>query len=419
MLRSAAMSRLSWQRVALSILLALLPWDQSALGDAARRAGISRAEQDFLRQHWRRPVAPQGEAPARFPPVERSLAPASCGTCHPVQLADWRTSLHSKSMGPGIAGQLVEMLRTDPASARSCFTCHAPLAEQVPLIRGREGFAPNPALDDALRSEGVVCAACHVRRHRRFGPPQRHGAVAGVTPRGRLPHDGAVRSSAFLRSEFCASCHQFAPDGFALNGKLLENTFEEWRASPAARRGQQCQDCHMPDRRHLWRGIHDPAIVKSGVEVTLTTARPRYRAGDELRATLTIANVGVGHAFPTYVTPRVLVRAELVDADGRLVPGSVEERAIGREVPLDLSREIADTRIPAGGRFTLAYARPLDRAGLRLRVGVTVFPDHFYTGFFESLLASGAGAGTAQIREALDASRRSVFTIFDRDVPLT
>jgi len=47
-----------------------------------------------------------------------------------------------------------------------------------------------------------------------------------------------------------------------------------------------------------------------------------------------------------------------------------------------------------------------------------VFPDHFYTGFFESLLDSGAGDGDAQIREALDATRRSAFVIFERDVPL-
>ena len=47
-----------------------------------------------------------------------------------------------------------------------------------------------------------------------------------------------------------------------------------------------------------------------------------------------------------------------------------------------------------------------------------MFPDHFYTGFFESLLDSGAGAGEAQIREALEATRRSAFMIFERDIPL-
>ncbi len=405
--------------LASSALLLLASSDRPALGDGGKPAGISRAEQDFIREHWRRPLAPQGQAPARFSPIERSLAPASCGTCHPVQFRDWQSSFHAKSMGPGIAGQLAEMITSDPAAARSCFTCHAPLAEQTPLIRGDEGLVPNPDLDADLQSQGVVCASCHVRGHQRFGPPRRDGSTVTRAPRERLPHNGLTRTAAFLRSEFCASCHQFAPNGLALNGKLLENTFEEWRASPAARRGQQCQDCHMPDRRHIWRGIHDREMVKSGVQIKLVTSRPRYRPGDELSARLTIANTGVGHDFPTYVTPRVLVRAELVDAAGAPVPGSLEERAIGREVPLDLSREIADTRIPAGGRFTLAYARRLDRPGLRLRVSVTVFPDHFYTGFFESLLESGAGSGEAQIRQALEATRRSAFVIYEREVPLT
>jgi hypothetical protein len=400
-----------------SMALAAPPSAPPALGPVATPISVS--EQAFIQQHWRRPLAPQGEAPGRFTPVERSLAPADCGSCHPVQLADWRSSLHAKSMGPGITGQLVEMIRSDPASARSCFTCHAPLAEQTPVIRSGDALAPNPALDAALQLQGIVCASCHVRRHERFGPPRRDGTTASSKPREHLPHNGVTRTSAFLRSEFCASCHQFTPEGFALNGKLLENTFEEWRASPAARQGRQCQDCHMPDRRHTWRGIHDPEMVKSGVRIDLATERGRHRPGDEVRATVTIENTGVGHAFPTYVTPRVLVRAELLDASGEPVAGSREERAIGREVALDLSREVSDTRIPAGGRFTFTYARRLDGAGLRLSVRVIVYPDHFYTGFFETLLESGAGAGDAQIREALEATRRSAFVIYDRDVPLT
>jgi hypothetical protein len=415
---SAFMGGMLWRLLASTALLLLVSSDRPALGNGGRPARISPAEQDFIRDHWRRPIPPQGMAPARFSPLERSLSPVSCGTCHPDQFRDWQSSVHAKSMGPGISGQLAEMIKSEPAAARSCFTCHAPLAEQAPLIRGNEGLVPNPDLDAHLQFQGVVCASCHVRGHQRFGPPRRDGTMVSRAPRESLPHNGLTRTTAFLRSEFCASCHQFAPNGLALSGKLLENTFEEWRASPAARRGRQCQDCHMPDRRHLWRGIHDPEMVKSGVQIKLVTGRARYRPGEKLTARLTITSTGVGHDFPTYVTPRVLVRAELLDASGEPVPGSLEERAIGRDVPLDLSREIADTRIPAGGRFTLDYARQLDRPGLRLRVSVTVFPDHFYTGFFESLLDSGAGDGEGQIREALDATRRSAFVIFDRDVPL-
>ena len=175
----------------------------------------------------------------------------------------------------------------------------------------------------------------------------------------------------------------------------------------------------MPDRRHRWRGIHDPEMVKSGVGVSLSLDRRAYRPGQRVGATVTVESIRVGHYFPTYVTPQVVVRAQLFGADGTPVPGSLDEGIIGRQVPLDLSREIADTRIPPGGRFVLRYARALDRPGLKLRVTVTVYPDHFYTGFFAALLETGAGAGEPLIREALDATRRSPFEIFARDVPLT
>ncbi len=395
----------------LGVLVASLPWG-SVSGQTDGVSPLSGPEQEFLERHWRQPLPPQGRPPARFSPIERSLSPADCGTCHPVQFADWRTSIHAKTMGPGVAGQLVEMARTDPASARTCPSCHAPLAEQSAELRRAREWVANPAFDPALRQQGVVCASCHVRGHQRFGPPRRDGTVGDLTPRGRLPHNGVTRSPVYLRSEFCASCHQFAPNGLALNGKPLQNTYEEWRQSPAAARGLQCQDCHMPDRRHLWRGIHDPEMVRSAVEISLATERARHAPGDELRATLTVANTGVGHFFPTYVTPRVAVRMELVDSAGASIPGSIEERAIAREVPPDLSREISDTRIAPGGRLEVMYRRRIERAGLVLRATVTVYPDHFYTGFFEALLAQGAGAGTSQIRGALAATRSSSFVIF-------
>jgi hypothetical protein len=401
------------------LVVTLVPAGSPALGDGANLRGPSEAEEQFLERHWRMPIPPQGLPPATFSPAEQSLAPRDCGTCHPVQYEDWRRSIHARSMGPGVAGQLVEMAKRDPAGARACLVCHAPLAEQAPVTRAADGLVPNPAFEPALQREGVVCASCHVRQHERFGPPPRPEALGARVPRAQLPHNGATYATAYLRAEFCAACHQFGPNGPSLNGKPLENTYAEWRTSPAARRGRQCQDCHMPDRRHRWRGIHDPEMVKSGVKVTVRLESARYRPGQRVRATVTVASVNVGHYFPTYVTPQVVVRAVLVGPDGAPVPEALAEGVIGRQVPLDLSREIADTRIPPGGRFVLRYDRPLDRPGLALRVSVTVYPDHFYTGFFAALLETGAGDGEAEIREALDATRRSAFEIFSRDLPLT
>jgi hypothetical protein len=374
---------------------------------------------EFVERHWRRPLEPQGPPPARFSAVEASLQPETCGTCHPQQLADWRTSWHAAAMGPGVAGQLVEMVERDPAGALSCFACHAPLAEQAPLVARPGGHEKNPALDATLMPRGLVCAGCHVRQHERFGPPRRDGSLASTAPRESLPHNGATRTPAFLASEFCRSCHQFEPNGFALNGKLLENTYNEWKASRFAREGVHCQDCHMPDRRHLWLGIHDREMVGSGLTISVKTGSHRYRRGQTARVQLKVTSTRVGHAFPTYVTPQVVLRAELLDSSGRVVAGSVQEKIIGREVALDLSRELYDTRLAPGQAMTLDYRRYVDQRGLTARVSVIVHPDAFYTRFYEALLQQGAGRGEALIREALAASRRSSFTVFQRELPLS
>ncbi|MGH7263256.1 MAG: multiheme c-type cytochrome [Candidatus Rokuibacteriota bacterium] len=404
-------------RSRLVLALVVLGLGSALPGSAQRSPGGSEAEvRAFLTRHWQTPIPAQGTPPARFSTLEASLHPAQCGTCHPSQLAEWRTSYHARAMGPGVAGQLVEMAQQDPEAARQCASCHAPLHEQQERIADdRGGHRANPAFDATLRAAGLVCAACHVRGHQRFGPPRRDGSLVSELPRETLPHNGVTRTPAFVRAEFCQGCHQFPEDGFALNGKLLENTYNEWKASRFARAGTQCQDCHMPDRRHLWRGIHDPDTVRSGLTITFRPDRDRYRPGETVTATLTVTNSGVGHHFPTYVTPRVVARVELRDAQGRTVPGSVDERIIARAVTLDLSREVRDTRLAPGQSFVLRYRRALKTPGARLRAVLTVYPDHFYTGFFESVLAQAAGRGTDQVREALAATRRSAFVVYEKE----
>jgi hypothetical protein len=276
-------------------------------------------------------------------------------------------------------------------------------------------LAPNPAFDPSLAPRGVPCAACHVRGHRRFGPPRRDGSRASTAPRETLPHGGVTRTPAYLASAFCRGCHQFGPEGYALAGKPLEDTYAEWKASRFAREGVQCQDCHMPDRRHLWRGVHDPEMVRDGLAVSLLA--DGAPAPGAVAARLVVESVRVGHRFPTYVTPVVVLRAELIDAAGRPIAGTREERRIAREVTLDLERELSDTRLGPGERAELAYARRLAGPAVAARFSVLVYPDAFYTAFFEALLRQGAGRGEAQIQEALAATRRSPYTLFERVAP--
>ncbi|MBI4390782.1 MAG: hypothetical protein HY575_02775 [candidate division NC10 bacterium] len=400
-----------------------------AAGDGASRAAAPEAASEsvsaFLERHWTVPIPLQGPPPARFSPLEASLAPEACGACHAPQFADWKTSHHSQSMGPGVRGQTVVLVGEEPETARLCYTCHAPLSEQQEVVSGVDGLGfaglvENPHFDRGLQEKGLTCAGCHVRGHERFGPPRRVGSPASPIPRDQLPHNGVTRTPAFRASEFCKGCHQFGPDGYALNGKLLEDTYNEWRAGPYAARGIQCQDCHMPGRRHLWRGIHDPDMVRQGVRIRVGTGKKRYAPGESLTATLTVTNTGVGHLFPTYVTPKVVARISLVDGSGRTEEGSLQEDPIGREVTLDLTRELYDTRIPPGKAHTVTYRRKVSRAGLRLRASVVVYPDSFYTRFFEARLAADAeGPGASLLREALEKTRRSAFPLFEEERPIS
>ena len=51
-----------------------------------------------------------------------------------------------------------------------------------------------------------------------------------------------------------------------------------------------------------------------------------------------------------------------------------------------------------------------------MKFSVVVFPDAFYTAFYETLLRQGAGRGEAEIRAALDEARRSSFTVFESTI---
>lgn len=357
-------------------------------------------------EHWSLPLMAQGKAPAAWSELEASLDPQSCGACHSDKLAEWSGSLHAKAMSPGLVGQL---LTFSPEDTQDCLNCHAPLAEQAAAFEAarKKGKAHLPEAQ-GLAAAGNSCGGCHLRGHQRFGPPQRGtGAVGRVA--GDLPHGGFTGSVEFERSEFCAACHQFAADQ-AINGKPLENTVAEWRASPQAAAGQTCQSCHMPDRKHLWRGIHDPATTAAGLTPKASSDRDKAR--------FAVTSTAVGHAFPTYVTPKVVLHAVLLDGTGKPRQGSEVTYVIQRRVEFDGSdwREVSDTRLLPGQTAVVEIAW---KDAKRARVWLEVQPDDFYHAVTYTQLRRDlpkAGIPARLIAEADSRAQASIYRLFTTEI---
>jgi hypothetical protein len=371
------------------------------------------ATAQFLAQYWAQPLAPQGDPPPGYSPLEASLAPEACGVCHAAQYADWRTSLHSHAIGPGILWQLREFSQDE---ANGCLRCHTPLAEQKALAALQHNWAnipkgPIPSyVSNDLHLRGLVCAACHVRRHQRFGPPPKTQSAARMTG---LPHNGFIAEPAFQDSGFCAVCHQFPAQGRSLAGKLVENTYEEWRASPAAAKGLACQNCHMPGGRHLWRGIHDKEMVTNGIRRELDVKRID---SSHLFVQATITTPGVGHDFPTYVVPKVTITLHLRNSGGTR---EIARHVIGRTVSVDMDRELSDTRIPPGGESVVSTQISVPPGANKIEMRMEVAPAKHYELMYKAMLVRYPKLDLktqSLMRKAIQEAQSAVYMLDDLDV---
>lgn len=322
------------------------------------------ARADFLTMHWERPLLPQGNPPRGFSELEASLSPAACGACHQDQYQDWQQSLHSSTMQESI---LWQMQLLSPQESNKCMDCHAPLAEQKALIAiendwpsAPKGDLPNHVAPD-LAHEGLVCAACHVRQHTRFGPPPSDNALQGKA------HRGYKVAKEFEDSRFCSSCHQFEEDGGRTAGKLREDTYEQWKQTEFAAQGVQCQGCHMPNRQHRWEGIHSSKMLEQGITTSL------IKQGDKLVASL--ANTGAGHHLPTYMVAKIDMQLVLMSEGAEHL---LAETRIGWQVDIQLEKEAFDTRLKAGEKVELTAVMPADVTGGEVQLRLFVLPEEQY-----------------------------------------
>jgi hypothetical protein len=377
---------------------------------------INREAERWQVAYWKKPIPPQGEPPDTHLEPARGIHPDNCGVCHAIQYQDWQGSLHSKAMGPGVTGQFPTMGFGDQAS---CLECHAPMSEQWKRVLDASGkWVANGSYDEELASKGMVCSACHLRRHRRHGPP----LPQGKTPVSHVVHGEPLRTENFRASEFCKGCHQHPTTSMIINGKTVENTYQEWLSSPYAEQGVTCQTCHMPEGRHIWKGIHDPEMTRSGVTVATEVTPEKPAPGNPLQAVLTLTNTGTGHAFPTYTTPAVFLKAAFLDKGGNILPGGhYEERILQRRLDMTVSPwgEEFDTRVLPGESARLEFSRRVPEGAASLYLWVWVEPDHFYTGFYRAYLRNGANfPGAERLSQALKDSLDSHYLLFSRTVPI-
>ncbi|TGK01702.1 cytochrome C554 and C-prime [Leptospira semungkisensis] len=331
---------------------------------------IACKKEDFHQRHWAFPLESQGS-------LKLEPSPATCGTCHPRQYGSWKATLHSRALGPGFLWQLPKLGKH---SSENCFNCHASNPEVKQYWYERLGWekAEASTWKTGIAEEGVQCFSCHFRKGEVYGPPRREGE-SHILQNQNISHGGFHSRKEFEESEFCKSCHQSPETGRKINGKKLMDVYGQWKTSKFAAQKVQCQNCHMPDRKHEWKGISDPEMVRRGINASLDFL-PREEGGEFIAA---LKNEGVGHSFPTYSVPKVYLEMNANYKNGK--SQRLKTATIGWMLDLELQNEIYDTRLSPGETSFLKVS--LSKEELEkiqsIQFIVRVDPKEYYKRMFE------------------------------------
>jgi hypothetical protein len=346
-----------------------------------------------------------------------SLRAESCGTCHREIYEEWKSSIHASAY----RDPFFQAYWKKDRNVWVCLNCHTPLENQQPTLikdipRGRVEKAvqePNPRYDPEYQLEGVTCAACHVR----------DGVILGPFDDSVAPHPTQF-DPYFRTAQVCYRCHNVVsgPVQFYRVGPC--GTYAEYEGKYFMQeRGYICQSCHMPEvdrpvadggpirrgRRHLWRGGHDPDMIKRAVAIQVKADPPTPKPGDRVRFTLTLINAGAGHKIPTGDPDRHFTVEFLVEDGARQVLDRQVD-TMGRWILWQPAIvEVYDNRLfPLAGRdYTYEYRMPAGSERLTVKTRVRY---HILTDGQHEMLREKYG---------LTADDPYVFTIYEREFPLS
>jgi len=323
------------------------------------------------------------------PEVLGNLSAGECAACHQTFYDEWRTTIHSQAW-------FDPYFQTDwqfDNAQHICRLCHTPLDRQQPHkvlgYRDKDKWDPiledNPDFNPELQHEGVTCAACHYR----------DGKIVGVLGNTNAPHPvkklespnqvcvrchivEGERWDAFFRFPPCGTVAEItrtqqqtpSPEALQKLTQLLTPEQLKQAGRQETRKGTSgeiagvdiaslgCVQCHMPlakrplvkggvvrnTRQHLWRGGHDPAMVKKAL--TIAFAEVKQTEEDTRVFQLTLANTGAAHYVPTGTPDRYLtVHLRLLDKQNKLLDErhyTIKRTVMWRPFIVDLW----DTRLP-------------------------------------------------------------------------
>ncbi len=216
-------------------------------------------------------------------------AAATCRTCHPNHYREWSVSSHAYAQLSPVFNAMQATITKQTAGANGdfCIRCHT----QVGMNLGEPTYMSNMDRNPTSR-EGITCIVCHRVANAYgkvsgrfaivkgditqpvYGPtgdaelkrvlalPDTYRVTTNRAEAGRKIHGDVHKFFQLNEPGFCGTCH----DVTLMNGFRLEEAFSSFKNSPAAHRGESCQDCHMgliPGKKSGY--AEGPAAIVGGV----------------------------------------------------------------------------------------------------------------------------------------------------------
>ena len=352
----------------------------------------------------------------KVPDGLNSLKAKECGGCHKEIYEEWKSSIHAHAY----QDPFFQAYWKKDDNIWVCLNCHTPLENQQPTLiqeipRGRVERAvqiPNMNYDPEYQKEGVTCAVCHVK----------DGIIYGPYDDSAAPHPVQFDPK-FRTKQICYRCHNVVSGPFQFYNVGPCGTYAEYEGEFFMKeKGMICQSCHMPEvtrpvaqggpirsgRRHLWRGGHDPEMIKRAIAVQVIADPPQPQPGERVTFILTLINAGAGHKIPTGDPDRHFTVEFLVKDEAQRV---IRHQAdtMGRWILWQpVIWEVYDNRLlPLASRdYEFTYDVPDDARNWKVQARIRY---HILTDDQHEMLRE---------KYELTAEDPYVFTIYDRDFPL-